>query len=176
MVKATRETASADACRCFEISDTFFRICRGHNRALSLPAASAYERSARMQAVLRMQVGGKAKLFFVFQQSPHVPGADRPAHPAFAASTRKRTLHSRVALVTARAGWVQNSRWCSRNRWVQAMAAQGQTGPGSKKGAMNSIILDSNLIRYGIRCLDMSDGARTAIESFAGTAHSFPGW
>ncbi len=40
---------------------------------------------------------------------------------------------------------------------------------------MNSIILNSNLIRSDIRFLDLSDGAKTAIESFAVTAHSFPG-
>ncbi len=40
---------------------------------------------------------------------------------------------------------------------------------------MNSIILDSSPIRYGIKFRYLSDGAWTAIEFFAVTAHSFPG-
>ncbi len=104
---------------------------------------------------------GGSKAFLCFSTIPRTsPDRTLPCTP------RSRGKRSKTYPALAR---------CTRNRWVQAMAAQGQTGPGSKKGAMNSIILDSSPIRYGIKFRDLSDGAWTAIESFAVTAHSFPG-
>ncbi len=67
-----------------------FGICRRHNRAPSLPAASAHECSARMQAVQGMQGWGEKQSFFLFFNNPRTS-------PDLALLT----LHSRVALVTA---------------------------------------------------------------------------